>query len=774
MKIRHPFTHYYKILILILFNILIHYSPTLANSTNDKLVSNINLQTGESHDICMLTWNTKLKPPILGGANIFDICESLQNMADSYDIILLQEVWQPDFTVALTACLTGSGFTDFKSNFRAGLLTASKFPIVDSYFEEYNAENGHLDCGGDEFADKGFLYTKIELESNCFAHVINTHLDAGSCQEDIEAKMSQLQQLSDYLDGLEQEACGEPIMIGGDMNVSYYFDREDICIWIYYPPDGGNNIVYENYEDIPHHHLFQVVEACYGDNDLYKHMLEKLNVTASFDLAEVPEPPGTNSSESKVLDYFLFVNSSISNLSNITYNTINDDDGFNNPSDHQPVETCYTYECQDSTAQNCLYNPYFTHTMCEVNGSLEITITPNTPGPHHGIYVYLKEEGAECESNNLDNATLIYEQPNTSNDFTIILPYEEYVGKCLVIKHGTWSECCDWWEFRRAITIPDLACDFNPYFTREICEVDGALQITVNAVTPSPNHGIFVYLKDEGAPCNSDREQSVKIFEMHSFQQTTTFTIPNYSYEELAGRCIIVLHGTWSECCEWREFSRGFRVEENTCDFNPYFTHEFSRSNNNLTLTVIPESPSPNHQVTVYLKNNDAECESNNLDNATQIAQINTNQSPINLTLPYSELLDQCIVIKHGTWSECCDWWEFRRAVVVPELPNEKEGEKPDDEHNMENRRQFEDTNKAIKVYPNPAKDDFTVSNKGSADILIELFDINEKLVFSKILPASSQLILDTDQLNNGIYFLKGTNLSTSELIGAKKISVFK
>ena len=62
--------------------------------------------------------------------------------------------------------LFGSTFTD------AGLLTISRFPILESEFKSFGSG-----CFSDAIATKGVLYTQIQIRDEIL-HLINTHTQA--------------------------------------------------------------------------------------------------------------------------------------------------------------------------------------------------------------------------------------------------------------------------------------------------------------------------------------------------------------------------------------------------------------------------------------------------------------------------------------------------------------------------------------------------------------------------------------------------------------------
>ncbi len=102
--------------------------------------------------------------------------------------------------------------------FGDGLTTLSNYPIIK--FERIAWE----DCNGaDCLTPKGFSYARVELAKGVFLDVYNVHATA---QDDIQAtraRRANLQQLALFVE--EHSAC-QPILLMGDFNAHYAFERE--------------------------------------------------------------------------------------------------------------------------------------------------------------------------------------------------------------------------------------------------------------------------------------------------------------------------------------------------------------------------------------------------------------------------------------------------------------------------------------------------------------------------------------------------------------------
>lgn len=173
------------------------------------------------------------------------ILEFSRSILPKYDICCLQEVFyffnSRKESLSHTAQLAGFPFqarsarpglfsTDGTDG---GLLTLSRYPIVEEHFEPYSY--GHA---SDSFAQKGFLYTKIVVGASKYLHVFNTHLNASyfdkhienlSAQIDIRVKSLQL--IRDYMKTIVNRTdfsrSDNFFMVCGDLNIDSFGDKEN-------------------------------------------------------------------------------------------------------------------------------------------------------------------------------------------------------------------------------------------------------------------------------------------------------------------------------------------------------------------------------------------------------------------------------------------------------------------------------------------------------------------------------------------------------------------
>jgi len=148
----------------------------------------------------------------------------------SYDIVALQEVWDPRYraiekyarlnNMHVVGSSAPSIFRYISLRiFGGGLMIISKYPIVDT--QEIIFDRGSQ---SDSFVTKGVLYAKVKVGSS-YIHVFNTHLQAsyGYEFEDYNPytpiRQKQLKKLTAFIHKMTSKDQ-YPIMVMGDFNVN--------------------------------------------------------------------------------------------------------------------------------------------------------------------------------------------------------------------------------------------------------------------------------------------------------------------------------------------------------------------------------------------------------------------------------------------------------------------------------------------------------------------------------------------------------------------------
>lgn len=162
----------------------------------------------------VVSLNTWGKPKFITGLSsdrFEDVAQFLRQ--EEIDVVALQEVWFED---AREIFLSLEGVDVAESPFRNslflknGLATVSRFPILESLSYRFTAESGIQ-----ALAEKGALFTVLELSASEHMHVWNVHLQSGDSSATIRDK-----QVKELCDWIEEQDDGSPLLVLGDFNCS--------------------------------------------------------------------------------------------------------------------------------------------------------------------------------------------------------------------------------------------------------------------------------------------------------------------------------------------------------------------------------------------------------------------------------------------------------------------------------------------------------------------------------------------------------------------------
>jgi len=186
----------------------------------------------------------------------------------SYDVIALQEVWDPRYrslerfarlnNLHVVGSSAPSSFSYLSLRiFGGGLMILSKYPIVDT--QEIVFDKG---SHSDRFVTKGVLYAKIQVGSS-YVHVFNTHLQASYGHEFdfvnnpyATIRQKQLKKLAEFV---ERVASNDqyPVMLVGDFNVNARTA----------PDDGSDSKEYADMLKFLHSPSYKVVDILKEHHD---------------------------------------------------------------------------------------------------------------------------------------------------------------------------------------------------------------------------------------------------------------------------------------------------------------------------------------------------------------------------------------------------------------------------------------------------------------------------------------------------------------------------
>ena len=163
-------------------------------------------------DLRLVTYNIWGLPALINGADparYARIAAELEKQAPHF--ILLQEVWS---TRAREAVPTGNEWSAASSSNhkllfrRSGLVSLSRFPIVDTAFHAFRAGTWP-----DSLVNKGALKITVELSPALRVNVWNVHLQAGSAAQ---VRSRQIVELADWVRQAEDGQAAD--LIAGDFN----------------------------------------------------------------------------------------------------------------------------------------------------------------------------------------------------------------------------------------------------------------------------------------------------------------------------------------------------------------------------------------------------------------------------------------------------------------------------------------------------------------------------------------------------------------------------
>lgn len=181
----------------------------------------------DKQKISILTYNVQLMPFY---ANVVDDlnqpsvrAKDLPAKIANYDVVILEELFDHDLRDKVKEGMKPYYPYHTKSIddgsiakvWTGGVLIFSKWPIINEKQIVYQAS-----AHEDNLAAKGAVYAAINKSGKIY-HVIGTHLQAGSDDEEKKAKHKQLEELVNFVDTLNIPKT-DPLLLGGDFNINQF------------------------------------------------------------------------------------------------------------------------------------------------------------------------------------------------------------------------------------------------------------------------------------------------------------------------------------------------------------------------------------------------------------------------------------------------------------------------------------------------------------------------------------------------------------------------
>ena len=172
----------------------------------------------------ILSYNVGGLPEIISSSKPSKYTKLISPKLNQYDVVNVQEDF--GYNDDLTSKLEFPYQTEFSGNVPLGngLMTFSKFPLLMSTKIAWKDTHGFITDGADQMIPKGFTYSSIEIKSGYFIDIYNIHTDADTDEQSMEARRSNMAQLSEYINKV---SSGKAVIVFGDTNSRYTREGDD-------------------------------------------------------------------------------------------------------------------------------------------------------------------------------------------------------------------------------------------------------------------------------------------------------------------------------------------------------------------------------------------------------------------------------------------------------------------------------------------------------------------------------------------------------------------
>lgn len=195
-------------------------SNDLSVNSSTQKASNLTARIAVSGNILALTYNVAGLPAIISSSSPDVNTAKIGQLIRNYDIVNVQEdfnyhakLYENDNHPFRTATSGGVPFGD-------GMNTLSRYSFVDFERVKWNSCNG-TDC----LTPKGFTFMRLRLKEGVYVDYYNAHPNAGSATADLNARKSNIAQLSDYM---KIKSNGNAVILMFDSNCRYTRSGDNI------------------------------------------------------------------------------------------------------------------------------------------------------------------------------------------------------------------------------------------------------------------------------------------------------------------------------------------------------------------------------------------------------------------------------------------------------------------------------------------------------------------------------------------------------------------
>ncbi len=200
-----------KIILGLSFILLIFFTASCEKGVYEK--------TTGPNEFSLLSYNIAGLPQGLSQSDPLFNTHQIAVKINLFDIVLVQEdFFYHSFMSYGDDHPYESAFDSFHGTLGDGLNRFSYDDFLDHERISWDACYGFLDHGSDCLTPKGFSVARHEISSGVSIDIYNLHMDAGSAQEDHEARTVGTDQL---IEKLLLFSNGMPVIVAGDFNMRY-------------------------------------------------------------------------------------------------------------------------------------------------------------------------------------------------------------------------------------------------------------------------------------------------------------------------------------------------------------------------------------------------------------------------------------------------------------------------------------------------------------------------------------------------------------------------
>ena len=173
-------------------------------------------------NLSILTYNVHGLPEEITGDNTSERILSIGPLLNQFDIVGLQEIFDDQDHQSLVDNSTHQTHLRFAETveetrfYGSGLSIFANGELNDFHHEHYENCFGTVDNSGDCLASKGFQLATIKTTDGLVIDVLNTHLEAGGGDADLEARESQIEQI---ITAVSDWSTDRPFLFLGDTNL---------------------------------------------------------------------------------------------------------------------------------------------------------------------------------------------------------------------------------------------------------------------------------------------------------------------------------------------------------------------------------------------------------------------------------------------------------------------------------------------------------------------------------------------------------------------------